>query len=64
MKDPIDTMAALRGGFAATLATALILLGVIFIIDKTDSRTTWGIFTIICGVVFLVSIRYFGRKGI
>ncbi|MFC2017860.1 hypothetical protein ACFLTQ_00965 [Chloroflexota bacterium] len=64
MKDPIDTMAALRGGCAATVATALILLGIIFIIDKTDSRTTWGIFAIICGVVFLVSIRYFGRKGI
>lgn len=64
MRDPIDTMAALRGGFAATLATALILLGLIFIIDKTDSKTTWGICSIICGAIFILSIRYFGRKGI
>lgn len=63
-KDPIDTMAALRGGFATTMAATLILIGVIFIMDKTDSRTTWGICSIICGVIFFVSIRYFGHKGI
>ena len=64
MKDPIDTMAALRGGFAVTLATALILVGIILIMDSVDSRTTWGIFSLICGVIFFIGIRYFGRKGI
>ena len=64
MKDPIDTMAALRGGLALTIASALVMLGPIMILDLMDSDYAWGIFSIICGLVFFVGIRYFGTRGI
>ena len=64
MKDPIDTMAALRGGLALTIASALVMLGPIMILDLMHSDYAWGVFSIICGLVFFAGIRYFGTRGI
>lgn len=62
MKRTFDTTAAAQGGAGVTLATALILLGVMFLLDLAESRLAWGVFLILCGLSFIIGMRWFGMK--
>ena len=64
MKRHFDTKAAAQGGAGVALAAASILGGIIVLLGIWESRITWGIFLILCGISFVLGMKWFGYKTV
>lgn len=64
MKKQFNIKAAIWGGLAALLATALIVSGLIISQLATGNPKAKGTALILCGVSFISGMFYFGRKTV
>jgi hypothetical protein len=64
MKRLFDPKAAAQGGAGVLIATALVLGGLMVLLELGESRVAWGVYLVLCGMSVAFGMSWFGLRTV